>query len=116
MGRGAALSNGGPGDPPAKRRAHLNVGAALGELGNFSEAVTEFREAIRLQPDSPMAHYSLGNALQRQGKLGEAEAEDQEAIRLKPDDADAYLNLGALLCDQKHDYERAIAAFQECSA
>ena len=65
------------------------------------------------EPDGPEPHYQLGIALGRQGKLGPAEAEYREAIRLKPDYADAYLNLGALLCDQKHDYEGAIAAFRE---
>ena len=93
--------------------AHRNLGTALSGQGKLDEADAQYREALRLKPDSPEVHYNLGNALTRQGKLAQAEAEYRETIRLKPDDAEAYNELGALLCDQKHDYEGAIAAFQE---
>src|SRR5262249_12325301 len=68
--------------------------------GKQSEAVTEYREAIRLRPDDAAAHYGLGNALRDQGRAAEAVAELREAIRLRPDFAEAHCNLGLGLRQQ----------------
>ena len=65
----------------------------LSSQGKPDEAIAEFREAIRLNPDDPAAHMNLGNALYGQGSLAEAIAELRAAIRLKLDDARAHNNL-----------------------
>ena len=99
---------------PDLATAHTNLGAILCDRKHdYEAAIAAFHEALRLQPDDPDAHFYLGNALRGQGKLDQAEAEYREVIRLKPNYAGAYKGLGALLCDDKHDYEGAIAAFRE---
>jgi tetratricopeptide (TPR) repeat protein len=50
----------------------------------LEEAITHYREALRIQPDYAEAHYSLANALARQGELEEAELHYQEAVRIRP--------------------------------
>ena len=50
-------------------------------------AITEYREAIRLDPNSAVAHAGLGSALVSQGELEEALAEFREASRLEPTNA-----------------------------
>ncbi len=89
--------------------AHNNLGIALKAQGKLDEAIAEFREAIRVQPDHAMAHNNLGVALENQGKFDDAIAEYHQAIRLQPDDAKAHSNLGWLLYAIKHDNDDAIA-------
>src|SRR5262249_45230592 len=75
---------------------------ALKDKGQLDEAITEYREAIRIKKDDPVAHRNLGGALRDKGRLDEAIAEFREAIRLKKDDAEAHLNLGQALGEQGH--------------
>jgi len=62
----------------------------LKERGKLDEAIAEFREAIRINPDFAEAHYNLGKAWHGLGELDLAVAEWREAIRLKPDYALAH--------------------------
>jgi serine/threonine-protein kinase len=48
----------------------------------LAEAIAEFHDAIRLQPDFAASHHNLGLALRAQGKFGDAIAAFREAIRL----------------------------------
>ncbi len=94
-----ANSDGDP-DPARPRLVPHNLGYALSAQGKLDEAVAEYREAIRLQPDLALAHSNLGNALAGQGKVDEAVAEYRTAIRLQPDFAAAHNALGDALADQ----------------
>jgi tetratricopeptide (TPR) repeat protein/serine/threonine protein kinase len=98
---------------PDWSEAHLSLGKALVRQGKLGAAEAEYRTALRLQPDSPVIHGNLGYFLERQGKFDQAQAEYREAIRCDPKDAAAYNALGVLLCDRKHDYGPAVAAFQQ---
>jgi tetratricopeptide (TPR) repeat protein len=92
--------------------AHTNLGNALDDQGKLAEAIAEFREAIRLQPNLTDVHINLGNALRGQGKPEEAIAEFREAIRLQPNHPWAHYNLGnALRAEGK--LAQAIAEFRE---
>jgi len=79
--------------------AHKAIGDVMLKKGQADEAISEFREAIRIEPDYPEACDNLGNALHIKGRTDEAISEFREAIRLKPDYAEAHNNLGAALCD-----------------
>ncbi len=79
---------------PANGRAHNNLGRVHYERGRYAEAVTSYREAIRLTPTNPYAHYNLGLALMKSDHVAEAEAPFIEAARLMPSLLNAYLNLG----------------------
>jgi Flp pilus assembly protein TadD len=49
---------------PARRAGmHNDLGVALVQLGRIADAVTEFREALRLQPDFEAARGNLDRAL-----------------------------------------------------
>ena len=52
--------------------AHNNLGVALADQGRLEEAISQYREAIRLKDDNSEAHNNLGIALAAQGKLDEA--------------------------------------------
>ncbi len=80
----------------------------------LAEAITEFRETLRIKQDCPDTHHNLGVALFQKGLLDEAIAEFREAIRIKKDDAVAHTGLGGalarkgLLDDAITEYRKAI--------
>lgn len=76
---------------------YYNAGIALDERHKTDEAIREYREAIRINPDLAQAHNNLGFALRNQGKDDEAIREFQEAVRLKPDLRNAHNNLAISL-------------------
>lgn len=49
--------------------AYTNRGIALGNLGRVEKAISDFSEAIRLDPKSPLAFYNRGNAYLDKKKL-----------------------------------------------
>ena len=68
--------------------------------GQTDEAIGQYNEAIRLNPDHANAHYNLGLALAVKGQTDEAIQQFQEALRLKPDYADARKKLDAVLASK----------------
>jgi serine/threonine-protein kinase len=61
------------------------------------DAISFYRVAVVLRPESPGVRVNFGVALQSLSRLPEAEHEYRTATRLKPDYADAHANLGVVL-------------------
>ena len=64
------------------------LGTVLRQLGDRDGAISEFREAIRLQPASAEGYLSLGQMLQQRGERAAAAAALSEAARLNQKKAD----------------------------
>jgi tetratricopeptide (TPR) repeat protein len=77
--------------------AHLNLGAALESKGKTGEALAEYREALRLDPQMFEAANDIGKLLFEQGRPAEALDYCLAAVRLKPDRATLHNNLGLTL-------------------
>jgi len=73
----------------AKRtlEAHHNLGAVLVELGRPSEAITSYRAALKLSPESQRTHNSLVKPLVELGRLDEAARHGARALELKDREA-----------------------------
>jgi tetratricopeptide (TPR) repeat protein len=80
--------------------------------GRLDEAETEYKEAIRVNPDFAGAHNNLGILLKNLKRFEEAEKEYKEAIRVNPDFAEAHNNLGNLLKNLKR-FEEAEKEYKE---
>jgi superkiller protein 3 len=95
----------------ARTRGMLGDGLRL--QGKLDEAIAEYREVIRLEPDQADAHNWIGAILcDQKHEYGAAAAEFREAIRLEPDNAWAHNNLGNALGYQGK-LEAAAAEFRE---
>jgi tetratricopeptide (TPR) repeat protein len=94
---------------------HDAVASLLLDGGKFDEAVAEFRQSLRLNPDSAPTQYNLGFALSVRGRRDEAIAAFQDALRIDPDYAQAHNNLGALLQLGGHP-EAALEHFHRAAA
>jgi len=90
----------------------FKVGNPSQEPGKPEDAVAEFTEAIRQDPNSAEAHSNLGNALQGLGRLEEAAAQYLEALRLKPNLAGTHYSFGNALQGLGR-FEEAAAQYRE---
>jgi Flp pilus assembly protein TadD len=71
---------------PDVELAHIGLGAALGDKGDWDGAIAEFRDVTRLKPEEAGAHFNLGLALEGKGQLQASLAEYQKAYELAPND------------------------------
>jgi tetratricopeptide (TPR) repeat protein len=84
--------------------ARVNLGVALEEAGRTNDALVQYREALRIDPNRPAVHNNIANVLSGLGKPEEALAHYGEALRLKPNAPLAHLNLGTTLVELgRHD-------------
>ena len=89
---------------------YYNRGVAKHDLGEYADAIADYDEAIRLQPDHASAYYNRGNAKYALGEYEAAITDYDEAIRLQPDYVLAYNNRG-LIKYTLGEYAAAIADF-----
>jgi tetratricopeptide (TPR) repeat protein len=98
----------------SEAQQEFEMGLSLAKQGRNVEALTAFRDAVRLNPDLIEAHFSLGVLLARQGKAGYAEAMQHflEVLRLNPRDADALINVSNLL-EAEGDFTASVTTMQK---
>ena len=77
----------------------------------YPEAISELKEAVRLDPSNANAHNDLGLALKRNGDLSGAADQFRQALRLNPKLASAYSNLGNILYARR-DYRGAVEQYR----
>jgi len=89
-----------------------NLGAALLAKGRVQEAMTYFREVLRLKPDYPYAHNNMALALAHGGRFEEARGFYLEALRYRMNYVEAHNNL-ALALAHLGRYEEAMDHLDE---
>jgi protein O-mannosyl-transferase len=62
----------------------LNRGLTQASAGRMQDALSDFGEAVRLQPDLEVAHFDLGQTLRQVGRVDDARREFREVLRLNP--------------------------------
>jgi tetratricopeptide (TPR) repeat protein len=91
--------------------AHNELGIALQKNGKADEAITQYKEALRINPGFAQAHNNLGITLRQTGRTDEAITQYQLALEIMPDDAEAHFNLARVLFE-KGRVRESIAQFQ----
>lgn len=95
--------------------ARFNLARALETAGRSSDAIEQYREAVRLDPAYARAVKGLANALLVAGSGREAITGFSELLRLDPNDAEAYNNLGFARI-QLGEFQDAIESLQRALA
>ncbi len=103
----------GRGDHISQSDEHNARGIELADRGWLDEAVSEFRKAIQLDPQSAHAHDNLATVLTEKGDLFEALVEYVEALKVDADNPAAHHYLASFLAGQAQplaiaSYKRAL--------
>jgi len=103
-------------------RNHYNRGVIYQSQGKADLAISEYQEAIALEPKYGWAWSNLGNVWLSLGKILEAIECFQKAIEIDPSDATFHNNLGYAYSRQGKlesalsEYEKAIALYPDYAA
>jgi tetratricopeptide (TPR) repeat protein len=105
---------------------HLAAAETHESQGSYSEAIQEYQEVLRLEPNRPAIHYRIGRSLmgrfwqrQSQEDLAAAEKEFEEELRLNPDNANAAYELGEMrrkgrqIDDAQRYFEQALQHYPD---
>ena len=71
-----------------------NQGDANANLEQYEEAIADYDQALRVQPDNMLAYIHRGLAKARMGDFEEAIIDFNQALELEPDNESAYINRG----------------------
>jgi len=91
---------------------HHALSLALDGQQKYSEAVTSYRNALNLQPNTPDLLFNLGIALNKLNRFDEAKTAYRQAIQLNPNFFEAYGNLGTVL-QRQGKLSEAISCYQQ---
>ena len=97
----------------ADQRAKIynSMGVNLAQAGKMQEAITQYDQALEIEPDYADAHCNLGAALTQVGRVQEAREHLEESQRLAPDSASTHASLGLAL-EQMGDVQQAMEQFE----
>jgi tetratricopeptide (TPR) repeat protein len=108
----AAVTGRLPSSQASQAKAHYDRATLLAEQGRTGEALAEYQEAIRLEPDFALAHNDLGYEYYAMGQLAQAEDEFEKALQADPKLAVAHANLANVYDDQGR-YDEGLAVVEE---
>jgi len=97
---------------PESADLHTLLGSALAARGNVEEAIAEFRDALRLEPNNGQTRYDLATTLLQSRQYEDAADQFRAALRLMPNFVKAHNNLGVTLASQGR-LDDAIDQFQK---
>ena len=113
-----ATSTTDPSEPPANPTTSADYtvrGFARQSKGDLDGALSDYDEAVTLDPSNPKAFYRRAVARQTKGDWNGALADYNALLAIKPDDADAYSNRGFVKQSQG-DLDGALADYTEALA
>jgi len=96
---------------PHYSEGHAKLAAVLLKVGQASEAISNYLEALRIAPTAN-THFDLGVVYQGQRQLDKAHEHYSKALALEPDHIGANMNLGAILYEQGK-MDEAIEIYQK---
>jgi len=82
---------------PGNEWARNNLGVFLWQTGRDQEAIAQFDQVLRIDPNDAEAENNLGNALVHAGRIPEAIGQFEKALQVEPDYGEAHDGLGIAL-------------------
>jgi tetratricopeptide (TPR) repeat protein len=91
---------------------YIHRGDTYRDAKDYDKAISDYNEAIRLNPNDASAYYNRALAYYYKNDYDKAISDYSEAIRLNPNSAQAYGDRGAAY-RHKNDYDKAISDYNE---
>jgi tetratricopeptide (TPR) repeat protein len=91
--------------------AHLMLGMTHLMIGDTAQALQEFEQAIKLNPQVPLLHTAYGKALAMTGNTDRASDAFRTELKTNPNDFEANLQLGVML-KQDRNLDEALKHFE----
>jgi tetratricopeptide (TPR) repeat protein len=85
---------------PESARSHQALAENYAVLRQVPESEKEYREALRLRPDTPEIHLALGRLYASASQWAKAEEEFRAETKIEPGNAEAAYRLGAACLEQ----------------
>ena len=105
--------SGEPGEVPLLSAAeHITLGNAYNRQKRYGPALTEYKKALKVNPNHHIAYNNLGNVYRRQGHYDDAMAAYQKSLEINPNYALAHANLGRAYRGEGR-YEDSIAELEK---
>ena len=82
----------------ARAKAHTDLGAAYFQQRNLEVALSEFKEAAKIDPNYGLAYNGLGLVHSALGQYDLAEANFKRALQIDPNNSETHNNYGGFLC------------------
>ena len=92
--------------------AHYEMGNIFLGRKEWDEAINQYQQALRVNPDYMEAYNNLGNALFHEGRIEDAIPQYQKALQINPAVAAVHNNFGGVLL-QQGSLDEAITQFRE---
>jgi tetratricopeptide (TPR) repeat protein len=89
---------------PESARALVNLGTALGHLGDLDAAIDKYEQALAVDPDQVTAHFNLGSTLVEQNRAVDAIPHLEMVLQSTPYDAEAHLLMARALVANGDDW------------
>jgi tetratricopeptide (TPR) repeat protein len=99
-------------DPQADRQYLLARGEVKTELGSYNQALVDFNQVIRQQPDELLTYCLRGKLYQKMGNPSKAEMDLRYAIKLAPASSMPWYYLGNIYRDQGNQ-QQALEAINQ---
>ncbi len=89
---------------------HLFKGTSYANKGQFDQAISDYTNAIEINPKYAEAYYARGIVYYDQGEYDQAISDFTKAIEINPKFAEAYYNRG-IVYKNKDQYDQAISDY-----
>lgn len=97
---------------PSLARPHYDYGVYLAEKKRWDEAITSYKEALRINYRDSSSHNNLGGIYFKLGQTEKAVLYFREALKYDPENAEAHYNMGLWLL-KSNDADGAMKEFME---
>lgn len=112
---GASLKYMGKKEGLSEERRHYLEGLSALKRGDYKRAISEYKEAIRLNPDNPIYHADLALSYIRLEEIALAKEEAERSLKLSRSYPYPYLALGMVALSQSQ-YEKGLELLKEALA
>jgi tetratricopeptide (TPR) repeat protein len=96
--------------PALSAIGHRNLADTLAEKGDLEKAITEYTDAIHVNPKDAISYIRRGNMYHKRNEAAKAMADYNEATHIDPSDPAPYNNRGNIYRERK-DYSKALAEY-----